>query len=159
MERIIVRIADYKIASGSNILVTYGLGSCLAVVLYDPAVKTAGMGHVMLPRDDAARAPGNPRKFADLCVSQMFKELQDNGCSPGRMVAKIAGGASMFDIPYSESFCIGERNRESVVAELLKKRIPLIGEDTGGNYGRTVEFNVDNGELVIMSLRNGTKVI
>lgn len=159
MEKIIVKIADYRIADGPSILITYGLGSCLAVVLYDPGLKVAGMGHIMLPQGQTSRNPGNTKKFADLCIAEMFRELQEKGCNSDRMVAKIAGGASMFDTPYKENFCIGERNRDSVIAELQKKRIPLIGDDTGGKYGRTVEFHVDNGDMVVRSLRNGTKVI
>ena len=159
MERIIVKIADYRIASGPEVLVTFGLGSCLAVVLYDPALKMAGMGHIMLPRGDMARAPGNPRKFADLCLAEMLRELQDKGCRADGMVAKVAGGARMFDVPHMESFGIGGRNRDSVLSELLKMKIPLMGEDTGGNYGRTVEFHPDSGNMVIMSLSHGKKVI
>jgi chemotaxis protein CheD len=159
MDSIVVKIGDYKIARGSGVLVTYGLGSCLAVALYDPEVKIAGMGHIMLPKGDSARVSGNPGKFANLCISDMFSNLEENGCKVGRIVAKIAGGASMFDIHYNEGFPIGERNRESVMAELLKRGIPLIGEDTGGNHGRTVEFHIESGDMVVRSLRYGTRIL
>lgn len=159
MSRIVVKIADYKIAAGSALLATYGLGSCLAVALYDPEIKTAGMGHIMLPDSTGVRTPGNPRKFADLCICEMLKELEDNDCEIKRLVAKIAGGASMFDIPDKEKLRIGERNRDAVMADLAKRGIPLAAEDTGGNYGRTVEFNTGNGDMIIRSMRNGVKVI
>lgn len=159
MSRIIVKIADYKIAAGSALLATYGLGSCLAVVLYDPEIRTGGMGHIMLPDSTGVRTPGNSRKFADLCVYEMLKDLEGNNCQIKRLVAKIAGGASMFDIPDKEKLRIGERNRDAVMAELSKRGIPLTAEDTGGNYGRTVEFNTGNGDMTIRSMRNGTKVI
>lgn len=159
MDKIVVKIADYKIASGPAILTTYGLGSCLAVALYDPETKTGGMGHIMLPSGIGAKASGNPKKFADLCIAEMFRELEVNGCKTNNVVAKIAGGASMFDIPYTDSLCIGDRNRASVVAELLKKGIPLIGEDTGGKHGRSVDFHIDDGRMIVKSLRSGIKVI
>lgn len=159
MSRIVVKIADYKIATGSIFLVTYGLGSCVAVALYDPEIRTAGMGHIMLPDSAGVRTPGKSSKFADLCISEMLRELEDNKCEFRRLVAKIAGGASMFDIPDKEKLRIGERNRDAVMSELAKRGIPLTAEDTGGNYGRTVEFNTGTGDMVVRSMRNGTKVI
>lgn len=159
MIRIVVKIADYKIAGNPTFLTTYGLGSCLAVALYDSAVKMAGLGHIMLPDSSGVRTVGRPMKFADLCILAMLKELEDNKCETKKLVAKIAGGASMFDIPERERFRIGERNREAVIAELAKRGIPLVAEDTGGNYGRTVEFNTGNGDMIIRSMRNGIKVI
>ena len=113
----------------------------------------------MLPNSTGARASGNPKKFADTCVSQMLKELQDGGCRADRMVAKIAGGAGMFELPNKEKPSIGERNRDAVLIELAKRRIPLIAEDTGGNYGRTVELHAENGDMLIKSLRSGPKII
>lgn len=159
MKKIVVKIADYKIAAGPMFLATYGLGSCLAVALYDPEARMGGMGHIMLPDSSGIRSTGNPRKFADLCISEMLRELEINNCKINRLTAKIAGGASMFDLPNNEKPCIGERNRAAVLAELLKNRIPLIGEDTGGNHGRTVEFSTETGDLIIRSMRYGTKVI
>lgn len=159
MSRIVVKIADYKIAAGSVLLTTYGLGSCLAVVLYDQEIRTAGMGHIMLPGSTGVRTPGKSGKFADLCISEMLKELEENKCEFKRLVAKIAGGASMFDAPVKETLRIGERNRDAVMSELAKRGIPLTAEDTGGNYGRTVEFNTGTGDMIIRSMRNGTKVI
>lgn len=159
MSKIVVKIADYKITADSGFLITYGLGSCLAVALYDPETRTAGMGHIMLPDSTGVRTPGKPRKFADLCISEMLRELEDNKCELKRLVAKIAGGASMFDLPDKEKLRIGERNRDAVLTELAKRRIRLAAEDTGGNYGRTVEFNTGNGDMIIKSMRNGIKVI
>ena len=86
MEKVIVKIADYRIAGGPSVLVTYGLGSCLAIVLYDPGLKVAGMGHIMLPQGQMSRTPGNPKKFADLCIDEMFRELQEQGCNIKELV-------------------------------------------------------------------------
>lgn len=159
MDRIVVKIADYKIAGCPTILTTHGLGSCVAIALYDPETRIGGMGHIMLPSGAGPKAVGNPKKFADLCISEMFRDLISGGCRTDKLVAKIAGGASMFDLPCSENFSIGDRNRESVITELLKKDIPLIGEDTGGKYGRSVEFNTETGQMTVRSLRSGIKVI
>src|SRR3990172_1163771 len=148
MGKVVVRIADYRIAEVSTTLVTYGLGSCVAVALYDTDTRMGGLCHIMLPSSTVARDSGN------------LKDMEGHGCKVDRMVAKIAGGARMFDLQNKEkSSYIGERNRDAVLIELAKRRIPLIGEDTGGNYGRSVEFQPGNGEMLVRSLRSGTKVI
>jgi len=114
----------------------------------------------MFPSSLGDRASGNPKKFADTCISGMLKDMEGHGCKVDRMVAKIAGGPRMFDLPNKEkSSYIGERNRDAVLIELAKRRIPLIAEDTGGSYGRTVEFHPGNCEMQVSSLRSGTKVI
>ncbi len=160
MDKVVVRIADYRIAEAPATLVTYGLGSCVAVALYDTETRMGGLCHIMLPSSSRARASGNPKKFADMCISEMLKDMEGCGCKVDRMVAKIAGGARMFDLPNKEkTSSIGERNRDAVLIELAKRRIPLIGEDTGGTYGRTVEFRTGNGDILVRSLRSGTKVI
>jgi len=160
MDKVVVRIADYRIAEVSTTLVTYGLGSCVAAALYDTETRMGGLCHIMLPSSSRARASGNPKKFADLCISEMLKDMEGRGCQVGRIVAKIAGGARMFDLPNKEkSSSIGERNRDAVLIELAKRRIPLIGEDTGGNYGRTIEFHTGNGDMLVRSLRSETKVV
>lgn len=159
MDKIVVRIADYKIAGAPAILITYGLGSCLAVALYDTEARRGGLCHIMLPSCTGTRTPGNPKKFADQCISEMLIDMKGGGCKAERMVAKIAGGARMFDLPNKEKSSIGERNRDAVLIELAKRRIPLVAEDTGGNYGRTVEFRTGNGDMLVKSLRSGTKVI
>lgn len=160
MDKVVVKIADYGIAEAPAILVTYGLGSCVAVALYDTETRMGGLCHIMLPSSTVARASGNPKKFADMCISEVLENMKNRGCKVDRMVAKIAGGARMFDLPHKEkSSSIGERNRDAVLVELAKRRIPLIAEDTGENYGRTVEFHTENGDLHVRSLRSGTKVI
>lgn len=160
MDKVVVKIADYRIAEAPTILVTYGLGSCVAVALHDSATKIGGLCHIMLPSSSRARASGNPKKFADMCLFEMLKDLEGRGCTADKLVAKIAGGARMFDLPNREkSSSIGERNRDAVLVELAKRRIPLIAEDTGGNYGRTVEFHTGNGDILVRSLRSETKVI
>lgn len=160
MGKVVVRIADYRIAEAPAILVTYGLGSCVAVALYDTETRMGGLCHIMLPSSSGARASGNLKKFADTCISGMLKDMEGHGCKVDRMVAKIAGGARMFDLQNKEkSSYIGERNRDAVLIELAKRRIPLIAEDTGENYGRTVEFHTKNGDLLVRSLRSETNVI
>ncbi|MEK6725876.1 MAG: chemotaxis protein CheD [Deltaproteobacteria bacterium] len=159
MDKVVVRIADYRIAEAPATLVTYGLGSCVAVALYDTETRMGGLCHIMLPSSSKARDSGNPKKFADICISEMLEDMENRGCNVDRMVAKIAGGARMFDLPNKEkSSSIGERNRDAVLIELAKRRIPLIAEDTGENYGRTMEFHLGNGDMLVISLRGGTKV-
>lgn len=159
MDRVVVKIADYRIGEASDILITFGLGSCVGVSLYDTETKTGGLCHIMLPSSLGVRTVGNTRKFTDLCISEMLKELQERGCRTDRMVAKMAGGASMFELTNKEKGSIGERNRDAVLIELAKRRVPLLGEDTGGNYGRTVEFHTATGDMLVKSLRSGTRII
>jgi chemotaxis protein CheD len=160
MDKVVVRIADYRIAEAPATLVTYGLGSCVAVALYDSEKRIGGLCHILLPSSTGARASGNPKKFADLCLSGMLHDMENSGYEVSGMVAKIAGGASMFDLPNKDKISsIGERNRDAVLIELAKRRIPLIAEDTGGSYGRTVEFHTGNGDMLVKSIRSGSKVL
>lgn len=155
-----VGMADYKICCPPKRISTLGLGSCLGVVLYDPAKKICGMAHIMMPNSTLIRKNANRMKFADTCLADMLDEMVRQGARKGNLVAKAAGGAQMFVKKCSHNLLnIGEQNIQAVHEFLTAANIPLVAEDVGKDYGRTIEFNPANGELTIRSIGVGDSVI
>lgn len=154
-----VGMADLNVACRIGVLKTTGLGSCVGVTLYDAAAKVAGMAHVMLPSSSIAREGMlNTAKYADTAIPEMIRRMEDLGARTGRMEAKLAGGAQMFAFgSSSDTMRIGPRNVESCKELLKRYAIPLKAEDTGGNYGRTIEFDCETGVLSIRSVQKGIK--
>lgn len=154
-----VGMADLNVTSRIGVLKTTGLGSCVGVTLYDAAAKVAGMAHVMLPSSSIAREGTlNVAKYADTAIPEMIRRMEDLGARTERMEAKLAGGAQMFAFGGSlDTMRIGPRNVESCKELLKRYAIPLKAEDTGGNYGRTIEFDCETGVLFIRSVQKGIK--
>lgn len=154
-----VGMADLNVVGNSGILRTTGLGSCVGLTLYDPQIKVAGMAHVMLPSSDIARESQiNVAKYADTALPILVDKLLELGAAKRRLVAKMAGGAQMFAFAGSgDTMRIGPRNVESCKEMLNKLGISLLAEDTGANYGRTIEINSDTGILSIRSVQKGVK--
>ena len=156
---ITVGMADYKTARAPEILLTAGLGSCIGICIHDPILKLGGMAHIMLPTANGSLG-GNPAKYADTALELLLKEISGMGAIKSRLKAKIAGGAQMFSFPGKPPILkIGDRNAEAVEQELKKKGIPLLVKDVGGNFGRTIHFDVGTGELRIRTINHGEKVI
>lgn len=154
-----VGMADLNFASEGEILRTTGLGSCVGVTLYDSRTKIAGMAHVMLPSSDIARESSiNLAKYADTALPELISRMLAAGAVAHRLVAKLAGGAQMFSqLGKSDTLRIGPRNVESCKQILSIYPIPIIGEDTGGNYGRTIEIDSMTGILHIRSVQHGAR--
>jgi chemotaxis protein CheD len=154
-----VGMADLNVTYMTGILKTTGLGSCVGVTLYDSRAKVAGMAHVMLPSSDIAKEGSmNIAKYADTALPDMIKKMEKLGAVVSRMEAKMAGGAQMFAFSNnSDTMRIGPRNVESCKEMLAKYRIPIRAEDTGANYGRTIEFDCTTGILIIRSVQHGVK--
>lgn len=154
-----VGMADMKATGDRNgILRTTGLGSCVGLTLHDPTAGVSGMAHIMLPASEIAREkPFNQAKYADTAIPELIRQLTDLGADARRLVAKMAGGAQMFAFAASEAMRIGPRNVEAVKQQLKHYRIPLIAEDTGSNFGRTIEFYCATGILVVRSVQQGVK--
>lgn len=154
-----VGISDLSIVRSPDILVTYALGSCVGICLYDKVIKVAGLAHIMLPSSLASSEDTlNRMKYADTAIVDMVKRMSIFGARQGRITAKIAGGAQMF-AANSAIYNIGERNTKAVVEILQGLAIPIIASDTGKNYGRTVYFNADTGEVQVKSAIEGIKTI
>jgi chemotaxis protein CheD len=150
-KQLVVGIADMKICRLSGVLITYALGSCVGVCLYDPVIRLAGMVHIMLPNNMDSKST-NLFKYADTGIAETVRKMEVFGAVRSRMIAKIAGGARMFDIQGGGSIGnIGQRNIESVRKVLAQERIRLLAEDTGQNYARTLLFDASNGEGRIRS--------
>ena len=159
-ELIRVGMADYKVGKNPATLISYGLGSCIGVSLYDPQTKIGGLLHIMLPDSTQARASDNPAKFADTGFPLMLADVLKLGASQSRLVAKIAGGAQMFAFANATDVMrVGSRNAEAVKKILRENRIRLVAEDTGGTYGRTVSIDLTNGVYKVKTIDKGEKEI
>src|SRR5690554_289559 len=132
-----VGISDYKVSQSPNRLLTLGLVSCVGVAIYDTETKKGGLSHIMLPDSTFFKREMKPEKFADLAIPMMVEEI--SGGSPSRnLVAKIAGGASMFNFSDNDINNIGEKNVQAVKETLKRLNIPILASDTGGDKGRTM---------------------
>lgn len=137
-----------------------GLGSCVGVALYDPVSKVGGLAHVMLPDSTQIRNNSNRAKFADTGIQDLVNLMVRAGANKGRLVAKIAGGAQMFAFNgQSDMVRIGARNVEASKLKLKQLGIRLLAEDTGLDYGRTVEFYTETGDFLIKSVGKAKKTI
>ena len=159
-ELIKVGMADYKVGRAPDTLISYGLGSCIGISLYDPQTKIGGLLHIMLPDSNQSRANENRAKFADTGIPDMLNERIRMGAAKSRLVAKLAGGSQMFAFANaSDIMRVGLRNA-SASKEILKKlSIPIVGEDTGGNYGRTVQIDLSTGVYKVKTIDKGDKEI
>ena len=159
-EVIKVGMADLNICKAPDVITTLGLGSCIGLVFYDPVSKVGGMVHYMLPDSTKVRNNSNIAKFGDTGIQELYKRVIAPGANKSRMVAKIAGGAKMFEVSgLSEVGNIGARNTEAAKLKLKELGIRLVAEDTGLNYGRTVELHCDTGEFYIKSVGKPLKII
>ena len=159
-EVIKVGMADLKIGRAPDTLTTLGLGSCIGLTLYDPAAKIGGLVHYMLPDSTQLKNNTNIAKFGDTGIRELLRLVLQAGAVRRRLVSKIAGGASMFEMSGSSSIgSVGERNSEAAKRILRELQIPLLAEDTGLNYGRTVELNCETGDFLIKSVGRGSKII
>lgn len=155
-----VGMADLKVAKAPDMLTTLGLGSCIGLVLYDPVAKVGGMVHYMLPDSTQLKNNSNIAKFGDTGIRELLRQMIKEGASPQRLIAKIAGGACMFQVSgLSAIGNVGARNTEAAKKILGELKIPLIAEDTGLNYGRTVELYCSTGDFVIKAVGKEVKTI
>lgn len=155
-----VGMADLNIAKAPNSLTTLGLGSCIGLTLYDPVAKVGGMVHYMLPDSTKLKNNENIAKFGDTGIKELLRRVVAAGAVQRRLVAKIAGGARMFEVSGLSSVGnVGDRNAEQAKAILKELKIPLVAEDTGLNYGRTVILNCETGDFVIKAVGKPLKTI
>jgi len=160
MATIIVGMADLKAAKAPDILTTLGLGSCVGITLWDRARKIGGMAHCMLPTYKGFEGQ-NIAKFVDSAVVELINQLGRMGVPRNALVAKIAGGAHMFRgvSQNNDLLKIGERNAAAGLAILKQLSIPVLANDTGGTHGRTIELDMENGNLKIKTVGLGEKFI
>ena len=159
-ELIKVGMADLKVAKAPDTLTTLGFGSCIGLTLYDPVKKVGGLVHYMLPDSTQLKNNTNIAKFGDTGIRELLKQILAIGANQRRLVSKIAGGACMFETSGLSSIGnVGARNAEQAKLVLKQLGIPLVAEDTGLNYGRTVELDCNTGDFLIKSVGKSSKVI
>ncbi len=155
-----VGMADLKARTHSCMLTTLGLGSCVGIALYDRISRVVGLAHIMLPSSTQVSNNENKAKFADTGIEKLLNDMILCGAKKSCIVAKLAGGSQMFSFgEVSEMMRIGSRNVVAAKEKLYELRIPIIAEDTGGNYGRTIELYSDDGRLSIKTIGHGLKNI
>jgi len=145
-----VGMGQYSIGSSPETLKTTALGSCIGIAIYDSFNKIGGLIHIMLPKKNNNNS--KVTKYADTGILFLINNMEKKGAQKNYMKATIAGGARMFDIStQNKKMQIGKRNIEAVKNILNNQQIEITGEDVGANYGRTMIFNLKNGEIVITS--------
>lgn len=148
--RKVVGVADLAISnSQDDYLITYSLGSCIAVVIYDPVVKVGGMLHYMLPESslDAEKASKNPAMFADTGISLLFRQSYQYGTKKDNIVVKAVGGAQILD--ENGVFNIGKRNYVAMRKIFWRNNVMIAAEHVGGSVNRTVRLEMSTGRVFI----------
>jgi chemotaxis protein CheD len=155
-----VGIADMNICRAPNKITTVGLGSCVGVAIYSINSDIAGLIHIMLPDSTKIKQNQNRLKFADTGIDDLVARLEKEGLHRYEMLAKIAGGAKMFDMPVTSPMgAIGDKNVEAVRAKLRELKIKIKSEDVGLNYGRTVVFDPKTKEMTVVKAGRQSTVI
>ena len=145
-------IGEVKIEKGDVKLAAFGVGSCIVIMFYDETKKVGGLAHCLLPfgGDSSLKYPRH-------AIAEMLKQMSERGVLRKNIVAKIVGGATMFE--GFERHAIGKRNVIKTREELNKLDIPIIAEDVLGNWGRSISFNLQSGEVRVRSYRHGEKIL
>lgn len=146
----VVDIADFRVSTDAcDTLVTYSLGSCIGVSIWDPEVRVGGMLHYMLPDSSLApeKAEANPAMFADTGLPCLFRAAFEFGAVKKRLIVKIAGGSQLLDD--NGTFNIGKRNYVMLRKLFWKNRVLIDAEDVGGSVGRTIRLDIDTGRVVL----------
>jgi chemotaxis protein CheD len=166
-ELVNIGVAEFYVTNNPHTLACFGLGSCVGVALYDSKKQIGGLAHIMLPNSEAMSRKGNLGKYADTAIAAMLEEMERLGSNRRDIRAKVAGGACMFTIPGAKNprnvpgpclgMQIGDRNIEAVAKTLKELKIPVVAEDTGGSYGRTMRFHISDGSVTISSIKHGAK--
>ncbi len=146
-------------ADSAAVFAVNGLGSCIALALFDPGAKVGGLCHIVLPESDGKASPADPAKYADTAVPWALAEMARLGANPRRIVAKLAGGAHLFQAAFIPLLKIGERNIAAVTAILAARGITVAARDVGGESGRSVAFWLRDGRLEVRTLQGGAKII
>ena len=148
-EQIKVGISDYKVASAPDQLVTIGLGSCIGIALYAPKSKTGALSHIMLPDSSSFSDTSKWPKFADLALPKIVDELKAQ-TKETKILAKIAGGASMFTFSNeSQTLQIGQRNIAAVKKVLAELDVLVLSEHVGGKMGRSMYVDLADFEVKV----------
>ncbi len=154
-----VRMGELRVGGPGDTLVTVGLGSCVAIVLYHAGARMGGLAHVLLPSPSLSREV-RPGKFPQTAIPEILSALARAGAGAPQVTARLVGGASMFaNLVPAGTIQMGERNVVAARAELARHRIPIIGEDVGGSAARTVRFRLDDGRVEVSTTWQGSTTL
>ncbi len=153
-----VYMAEGAVSKQPDVICSSAIGSCVVVALYETRLRIGGLAHIILPELSRKEMRKTPFQCADTGIASLIKWMRDEGAQMKYVVAKIVGGARMFSY-YQSNPNIGEKNIKCAKQVLKKKGIPLIGEDVGGSYGRSVTFHLDSGKLVVKAIGREVKEI
>lgn len=148
----VVDIADMRVSDNAcDTLVTYSLGSCIGVVIWDPQVNVGGMLHYMLPESSLSpeKAEQNPAMFADTGLPSLFRAAYALGAVKNRLIIKIAGGSQLLDD--NGTFNIGKRNYTMVRQIFWKNKVLIDAENIGGSVSRTIRLDIGSGRVLLKS--------
>ncbi|NLM07194.1 MAG: chemotaxis protein CheD [Tissierellia bacterium] len=155
-----IGMADLKVSKAPDLLTTLGLGSCVGITLYDKQTKVVGMAHIMLPSSKEIKNNDNKAKFADTGIEELLNQMIKAGANKSNLVAKIAGGSQMFNFnTNNDTLKVGERNVIATKEKLKEVGIKIIAEDTGGDFGRTIVIDSEDGSLQVRTIGHGEKTI
>ena len=155
-----VKVAQAAVGGPDDTLVTLGLGSCVAILLHDAEARVGGLAHVLLPEPALSRDQGNASKFATTAVPALVQEMARLGARPGRLKARLVGGAAMFQtLMVPGSLNMGARNVIASRQALERAGIPVVGEAVGGDFGRSVRFHVGAGKTTVSSVGKADVVL
>ena len=154
-----VKVADCAVGRDEQTLITIGLGSCVAIILYDARARIGGLAHTLLPNESMARDRSNPAKFPASAVAVLLAEMTRLGADACRVEAKLVGGASMFaNLLPAGGINIGDRNVAAARQALAEIGVPVVAEDVGSDHGRSVHFHLGDGRVEVRSLKKGNRV-
>ncbi|MCK5097557.1 MAG: chemotaxis protein CheD [Desulfobacteraceae bacterium] len=158
--QILVEIGKIKVAAPPDILAAVGIGSCIALTLYDSTIKVGGMAHIMLPCMQTAYNKSKPNRFADAATKAIINQMEAKGALLQNIKAKIFGGANMFPNLFSDDseLAVGKRNILAVKKELELNQIEIIAQEVGGDIGRTVLFDTLEGSVLVEQALNSSRM-
>lgn len=148
----VVGVSDWRVSANYHeTIVTYALGSCLGIVVYDPVVRVGGLVHVMLPfsKKDPAKAKIKPAMFVDTGFATLINDFYELGAEKHRMKLYVAGGASMRSQTKDDYFKIGARNFTTLRKLLWKNGFMIDYQDVGGTISRTMSLRIADGMVMI----------
>jgi chemotaxis protein CheD len=158
MRERVVASGRWAVDVGDAVLVTWGLGSGVAVALFDAGAKAGGLAHLLIPSSGVSHDRSNPGRYPETAIPLLLTELAAVGAHRERLTARLVGGASLFG-PGSGPLAMGERNVVAARQVLAAAHIPVVREDVLMSHGRSVYFHLDDGRIEVRSVARGTVIL
>lgn len=154
-----LRAGELRVLPAPGKLVIHGLGSCVAVFVYDAGTRVGGMAHILLP-GPPAKETDHLGRYATTAVAAIVEESIRLGARREALCAKVTGGSRMFSVdPGMPRTTVGDKNIEAALQALQEARVAVVAHDVGGEHGRTVLADLSDGSLTITTVRGEPKVV